>query len=458
MKEKHNATRIVAIVLLAFLILVGISFLPISKWSKGRLNDINLFSDILSDSLIPETEMPGGYVDPLLDAAIEEDTRQLDTTLNAEDNKPLIAVQPSKEGEQVVIEDYTESGQGLVRLRSALKTPSLARIAIVGDSYIEGDIFAEDLRELMQNKYGGSGVGYINMVSAISGFRRSVRQGGGSGWKEYAANSKHNSDYMSITQHYYKPTSSTTSTYKGSSSFANVDHWNRSEFLFISPDSTDITLIADDGVHSFHISPSPEVQSVVVKGRTTKLDIKTSSTSLIGIGTWLSDTTGVNVDCISSRGFSGVTLSKINPQLTQQMRKHVDYDLIILEFGINAMSASQKNYDAYGRQMVKVIQHVKACYPRADILLLGIGDRGSKRGSDVHSMSVAPIMVNAQREAARQARCLFWDTREAMGGEDAIVNWVRQGWANSDYIHLNHKGGRHLAEPLFKAIELNIEK
>jgi hypothetical protein len=89
---------------------------------------------------------------------------------------------------------------------------------------------------------------------------------------------------------------------------------------------------------------------------------------------------------------------------------------------------------------------------------MGIGDRGSKRGTEVHSMSSCKYMVDAQREAARRARCLFWDTREAMGGEDAIVEWVRQGWANKDYIHLNHKGSPHLAEPLFNAIQINLNQ
>ena len=70
--------------------------------------------------------------------------------------------------------------------------------------------------------------------------------------------------------------------------------------------------------------------------------------------------------------------------------------------------------------MVDVINHVRFCYPDADILLMGIGDRGERRGSQVRSTAVAPAMISAQRDAARRAHCLFWDTREAMGGEDAV--------------------------------------
>lgn len=71
---------------------------------------------------------------------------------------------------------------------------------------------------------------------------------------------------------------------------------------------------------------------------------------------------------------------------------------------------------------------------------MGVGDRGERRNGQVHSMSTITNMIDAQREAAMRAGVLFWDTREAMGGEDAIVEWSGNGRANKDYIHLTHKG------------------
>ena len=122
------------------------------------------------------------------------------------------------------------------------------------------------------------------------------------------------------------------------------------------------------------------------------------------------------------------------------------------------MSAKQKNYTVYANGMVKVINHLRECYPKADILLMGIGDRGEKSGTEVHSMPSAQNMIDAQRDVARKARCMFWDTREAMGGEDAIVRYVSSGWANKDYVHLTHKGGRTLAEQLFNAFTAKLDQ
>lgn len=457
-KFKNSAWRIVLIIIIAFGLLIGIQYLPLSKWTNGKMTNINLFGDVLNIGLPEEVDMGSTPIDPMLEEEIEIDTREIDTAAVAEGEKPLIAIQPNKDGENVIIEDYTESGHGLEKLRQAIEEGRMGRIAIIGDSYIEGDIFAQDLREMLQQKHGGTGVGYVNMHSEFPGFRRSVAQGGGKGWSEVAANGKFDPKYMGLTQHYYKLSSPTKSTYKGTSSYTGVDQWNRSQFLFFSPKDTEITVTTTSGPKTYNVIGSDSLQAITVDEPTSQFDVEVSDRSVIGLGVWLTDTKGINVDCMSSRGFSGVTLAKVNPELAAQMTDHIGYDLIILEFGINAMSPKQTNFDSYGKKMEQVIAHVRHCFPNADILLLGIGDRGSKRGTEVHSMTGAPFMVSAQREAARHARCLFWDTREAMGGEDAIVEWVRNGFANTDYIHLNHKGGRQLATPLYNAIELNLAK
>ena len=142
--------------------------------------------------------------------------------------------------------------------------------------------------------------------------------------------------------------------------------------------------------------------------------------------------------------------------LCNQMSKFIDYDLIVLEFGINAMSATQKDYSVYAGRMAKVVKKIRNCYPNADILIMGVGDRGEKKGSAVLSMSTGPLMIDAQRDLARRTHAFFWDTREAMGGDGAIAKWSKNGLANKDYVHLTHKGGKELATALSKAIERNL--
>lgn len=469
--NKNGEGKAALILIIALLVVIGISLLPIGRWSGGKIKDFNLLGDIMNDSVAAaiydnEVEVENTMeVDPELAKVQESESRD---TLDRQESEPaglmtesdsgyrevpVLPAKPARVGDIVVIEDYTIDNRGLSSLKSAIASRTHARIAVVGDSYIEGDIFTQDLREKLQNAYGGQGVGYVNMHSDFPGFRKSIKQGG-KGWKTFTALKKAKNRYMALSEQYSTPTGSALSTYAGTSSFPHAGSWTVSRFLFISPDDAVVSYRTGKGEWVDHeIKGDSVVQCISIDGLTENFEVKTSATSLIGLGVWLDGTDGVSVDCMSSRGFSGITLSRISTRLCRQMSQSVPYNLIVLEFGINAMSPQQKDYHIYSNRMVDVINHVKSCYPGADILLMGIGDRGEKRGGAVHSMSVAPAMIAAQRDAARRAHCLFWDTREAMGGEDAIVEWSRQGLANKDYIHLTHKGGARLADELFNAIQ-----
>ncbi len=369
----------------------------------------------------------------------------------------LIDIKPARVGDLVQIEDYTASQQGLQHLRAALSSGRLARIAVLGDSYIEGDILTQDMRELLQDTYGGSGVGYMSLFTDFPGFRKSVKQGG-KGWTTFAANKKGDKAYMGISEHYFKPSGNATATYSGTSSLAHVDRWDMSKFLFIAPDGGVVKVKNGADWVSHEVKASPEVQCIAVPGATAEFAVSSSTPSIIGLGVWLESSKGINVDCMSSRGFSGISLKNVNADLCRQMAKYVDYDLIVLEFGINAMSSKQTNYSVYGKRMEEVVNQMRACYPNADILIMGIGDRGEKRGGEVHSMATSKNMVDEQREVARRTHSMFWDTQEAMGGQDAIVKWASSGLANKDYIHLTHKGGRELATRFVNALNHNLKK
>ena len=87
-----------------------------------------------------------------------------------------------------ILVDMTPAHDGLqhffaqLRRRSSLGRP--VRIAVLGDSFIEGDIFTSSIRSQLQARYGGSGVGWLPLTSETAGFRRTVRHEF-KGWKEY---------------------------------------------------------------------------------------------------------------------------------------------------------------------------------------------------------------------------------------------------------------------------------
>ena len=57
-----------------------------------------------------------------------------------------------------------------------------------------------------------------------------------------------------------------------------------------------------------------------------------------------------------------------------------------------------------------------------------------------------PLIVEAQKEAARKSKVAFFNLYEAMGGRNSMVEWVEElQYANKDYVHFNHKGAKNAA-------------
>lgn len=460
------------IILTAVVFVAVVSLLPLGTLTNGLMSDFNLLSDIVPPDRLNVEATPGTpaeNIDPALLQLEEADSLAkasgmelpsdsiLGDSVKAE---RLLPVRPTIVGGEVAIEDYTPDGNGMKALKEAIRNGRLARIAFLGDSYIEGDILCQDFRALMQERYGGNGVGYMNLYSEFPGFRQSVRQEG-KNWKELSVKKGAKNEYIGLSENYFMAAGKATATYKGVGKIKCADSWSTSSLLVIAPNGGEVKMHIDPDTTEWRtmiLDPSDRVQCLKLEGKTKQFKLETSTSSLIALGVWLDGDRGIAVDCMSSRGYSGLTLTKVDASLCKMESAYINYQLIILEFGINAMSSRQTDYSTYSKGMVGVINHIRQCYPEAGILMMGIGDRGEKRGGAYHSMGTAVNMVAAQREAARRAGCMFWDTREAMGGEDAIVRFAADGRANKDYVHLSHKGGREIGKALFKAFTKVIDQ
>lgn len=440
--------------------LFGASFVPWSTLTGGYIKDFNLFGDLFGGSDSPVTAEE--VVDPELAKALAE-ANSAPKVVDASETTPKSAdqikasVSPRVNGE-MTFEDYTVNSQGFAHLRQALdeKDSRPVRIAVIGDSYIEGDILTMDIREKLQDMYGGSGVGYVPAWSHVAGFRTTVRHKS-NGWTEHDIRKNGKEFLKSLAGEYFTASKGAKATYNGTTKRKHLDKWDVTRFMFVTPSAGTITVTTDGGEQKFDVSASDSVQTITVPGSTTMAEVTSGISGLQSLGVFLDSNTGVLVDNMSLRGNSGITHRNISVSLAEQMRRDVDYDMIIVEYGINALTSQQKDYSGYRKLMERTIARLKECYPKADIVMMGIGDRGQKINGAVQSVPTSQYMVDAQRECARNTGVIFWDTREAMGGENAVVAWREKGMINPDYIHLNAKGGEELGrlfvESLMRALK-----
>lgn len=467
--KKHTSGSAVAVPLISACMLLLLSLVPWYEISDGRIRDFSFFEDLMTEAKTAE------IIDPHLEAAMHEITTgeelpviQLSQGTASDDAlaEGLAVVLRHDAGAVPVekidgiqpLEDYTSDGSGLARFSQALCSSGerVVRVAVVGDSYIEGDIFTQDIRRLLQERYGGRGVGYMSMHSDFPGFRRSVVQADAN-WTVVDMRNAHGDSIRTIAGEYCVGTSGSQASFKGAKG-VNVGAWSRSRLLFLSPADGVIRLSVDDGDTYFGVEASSDLQCLTVDGETSVFRISSDIEGLKVLGAWLEDPAGMGVDCMSLRGNSGISHCSISVSLASSMSEYVGYDLIIVEYGMNALSSEQSEYSSYCILMSKVIARLKACYPGVDIILLGVGDRGQKNGPAVVSLPTVEAMIAAQRDCARRESIVFWDVRGAMGGANSVVDWRKRGLVNADYIHLNHKGGSILAEEFVKALTMKIDE
>lgn len=458
MKEETPGNPFIIIVV-ALGVLGALSLLPWGKLTNGFFKDFNLLEDVMP-SAAPAQGGGNELVDPDLESALAE-LSDACSDGQAVEADPMVPALPSEGGfadscaacAAAVVEDYTPGRRGLRRFAQALRDRrSTVRVAVVGDSYIEGDVMCQNFREGMQSIYGGRGVGFMALHSDIPGFRQSVTQTD-KGWKLHDLRKDSSRWGRWLGGVYASGNRGARASFKGVKRFEHAGAWNRATLLCVAPGGGNVTLDTGNGPVEYNMVPSDSVQSIVVEGEMSQLKFENlSADGFVALGVWLDDASGVSVDCMSLRGNSGAALRRLDAGLVGQMREWVDYDLIIVEYGLNAVSSQQTDYSAYGKLMEQVIGGISRLYPHADILVMGIGDRGQKQGSTVASLATVGNMVSVQRDMARRLGVLFWDTRAAMGGEGAVVQWREQGLVNADYVHLNHKGGAQLAGHLVEAV------
>ena len=358
------------------------------------------------------------------------------------------------------IEDYSPNKNALARFLNALDSTKRKniRIAFYGDSFIEGDILTQDLREGLQAKYGGRGVGFVPASTVLAGARRSVTINSSSIESHWLVDSIVSRREAGIAGSYYYPYSGGSVSYIGSNFRKYIDTFSTVRIIYQNKqrDSKVSYSVNRTERGSIILPKSERVNVAEVKSNIGRIWMSFSETSGLKVYGALLDgpAKGIAVDNFAMRGNSGYAMLNAPQQTIQQTDSLLSYRLVVLQYGLNAMQSSEKQYTRYKEKMVKTVEHIKACFPNADILILGVSDRSTRKAGKYVTMPTVPYMINAQREVAAQTQVAFWDTFSAMGGENSMETFVKAKppKAAKDYTHLSYEGGKDIGGKLLEAL------
>lgn len=331
----------------------------------------------------------------------------------------------------------------------ALPTSSKSiHVAHFGDSQIEGDNLTCDLRDALQKKYGGNGVGWMPLTSIVAGYRVTIGHQFNDLWQVSDLQSNSSSFEIGPTGQVFVAQPGASASYTASK------HPFKSAWLLADPNSSGKLAYTVNGQRSFINWPNSGKYYLELpnsEGKQINIQCDEGSPALYGLN--FENGKGCYVDNFAYRGSSGVGLAQLPTALFASLEEIVDYRLIILEFGLNIHSPGVSNYYGYGKNLDKAIKHLKTCFPKASILVVGISDKGRKIKGEWKSDETVRDLEKVQRETALNNGCAYFSLYEAMGGEGSIVSWVQDSvpkLANSDYTHLSREGTTVIANLLFE--------
>ena len=362
------------------------------------------------------------------------------------------------------VEDFDTTGMaGWTRFLDRLSSRQPVRIAVLGDSFIEGDIMTCDLRGMLQKAFGAAddGTGFAPTASPLTGFRRTVKTRS-SGWTSYNVMQQKRTP-EALADKYMTggwicvPAAGASARWEPTSYAREQEGFaSHADIYFLSPaDSRLEAELNDTLTRRFEVEGSPLLRRISVEApaiSSLTLRVTQPGTGFIAYGASFYGH-GVTLDNYSVRSNSGQALLRMNHSLNAQLDNFTPYDLVVLQYGLNIMQQGRYNYDNYTSQVEKFIGLVRSCFPSAAVLVMGVSDRSVKSESGGFSpMDALPHMTEAQRQAARNTGAAFWNTCDAMQREGGMARFVADGCAGKDYTHINYAGGRRIARALFDAI------
>ena len=441
---------------LAVVVVSTLSFLAFKTFLPKKLfsEDIASSKNIVVDSL-------------LLEAIAEDgDLKSEDTLTNITiDYKITNGVKFPTE----TFEDYT-GNQYLVTFFEKLfqletKKEGNVRIAYFGDSMTDGDLIVKDFRTYLQEKFGGQGVGFVNITSESASSRSSVTHEFSGNWKTQSyLKVKRPSRAFGVNGHVFFANDTANVAwvkYKATKTkFAS--ELTRPTLFYGSSSNKEgkVFFVAGDTIVK-KLTPNNTLNTLTLsEGSLKNLKVNFKKADSIPIyGFNFDDGKGVHVDNFSNRGNSGLPLGSFDINTMRAFHAKLDYDLIVLQYGANVLNYGTLDYTWYEKRMTKVVNHLKECFPGVAILIVSTADKSTKYDLEMKTDSAVVPLNRAQKKYAIKSEASFVNMYTLMGGDGSMVKWVEEvpSKANKDYTHFNHRGAKEAANLIFTQLNQGYE-
>jgi lysophospholipase L1-like esterase len=148
-------------------------------------------------------------------------------------------------------------------------------------------------------------------------------------------------------------------------------------------------------------------------------------------------------------GVGGATFGALNAQTHfEEQIALLGPDLYVLDWGTNDIAHRNALPENLRDTVASTIRRIRLAHPGSVIVLTSVQDM---RHNGRH-ISSARAFSELMKAIAFEHGCLFYDWYRVAGGAGSMVEWVGQGLASKDHVHLTAKGYRLKGDLFAKAL------
>jgi lysophospholipase L1-like esterase len=336
------------------------------------------------------------------------------------------------------------------------------RIVHYGDSPTTADLITGDARDLLQERFGNAGPGFILIAKPWAWYGHHNVDVSGTGWKiDTAVGSMREANYGLGGAIFTGPVGASSTIHLTAHDSTTLEV----EYL-AEPNGGNLDITADGAPDGTILTASDirhnAATSVTLPPGTkqVKLTVSGSPVQLFGVA-FGNDTRGLTYDSIGLNGASTTVMSRaFNPETFSAALEHRNPDLVVINYGTNESSFPSYVEKQYEPELIRAIGRVRTALPDTSILIMSPMDRGERSGDAITTMRAIPEIVAIQQRVADQTGCGFFNTYQAMGGSGTMGLWYNRhpAMVGADLIHPSPQGARIVAQLLTGQLLIGYER
>nr|HEX4317781.1 GDSL-type esterase/lipase family protein [Kofleriaceae bacterium] len=190
-----------------------------------------------------------------------------------------------------------------------------------------------------------------------------------------------------------------------------------------------------------------------------RVDLSTTGRVRV-FGVDLENTKGAVVDNLGIVSANVKSFANHDLAAWQGELSHRSADLVMIMIGANEaewLGPYDQDTKDYAAHYEKILDPIRKGRPDAACLVVSPTDQAEAKDGAFPSRPVMPVLVAAQRKAAKDTGCAFFSTYDWMGGKGSASKWYAHGLVGSDFQHLTPRGAVKLGDAVYDALMAGVD-